>query len=367
MSTQKNKKAVRYTEVTKLLEELVEKVNKNDFIIKPVIANDLSTLFSTTAWGFREITLVVIVARLLDQNFKASEALYDCNPRPLFEGPIRDLFIKYSIPTRKSGPLNVAKATVGINDEWAGQRRPKEVAKSVVNLVQWIEASSLEEVRNLGVCLMAKFLAEAERVESLNFEVDPKSDPNFIAIACTKLINKTPDAGNTPQRIFGLLLNKYHEDLNTGINVTGYEDRASTTSLTSKKPGDVNEETSSGEILRIYEVTVKPFNMQRIKESYDTVKAYTKENDTSINEILVVCRMIDIPVEMEPTNLGGVMGKYTYRDMEYYFIDIYEWMMLQLLRMTPNARILFYESLDEYISHPNTAEKVKGLWIEINN
>ncbi|OAK13800.1 hypothetical protein [Bacillus wiedmannii] len=366
MITQKRKKAERYTEVTKLLQEFIEKVQAKDYSLKPAFSNDLSTLFSTTAWGFREITLVVIVARLFDQNFKASEALYDCNPRPLFEGPIRDVFIKYNIPTRKSGPLNVAKAAKGINEEWAEQRRPKEAAKSVVNLVQWIEASSKEEVENLGVCLMGKFLSEAERVESLNIEVDPKSDPTFISMACGRLINETPDAGNTPQRIFGLLLHNYHEDLDTGIIVTGYEDRASTTSLTSKKPGDVNEETSSGEILRIYEVTVKRFDMQRIKESYDTVKAYKEENDTPINEILVVCRKSDIPVEMEPTNLNGVLGKYTHQDVDYYFIDIFEWLMLQLLRMTSNARISFYEALDEYISNPNTAENVKELWIEIN-
>lgn len=360
MSAQKSKIAERYDEVTKLMEQLINKAQENNYVLKPAFSNDLSTLFSTTVWGFREITLVITIARLHDPNFKASEAFYDCNPRPLYEGPIRDKLLSLNVPNRKSGPLNVAKATVGINGEWAGQRRPSNVAKAVVNIVQWIESSSNEELENFGACLMSKFLAEAERVESLNVDVDPKSDPYFISIACTKLITKTPDGGNTPQRIFGQLLHSYHEDINSGIIVTGYEDRASTTSLTSKKPGDVNEETLSGVILRIYEVTVKPFNMQRIKESYDTVKAYEKENGTPINEILVVCRKNDIPVEMEPTNLNGMLGKYSYRDVEYYFIDIYEWLMLQLLRMTPNARILFYESLGEYIREPNTAEKVKN-------
>jgi len=62
--------------------------------------------------------------------------------------------------------------------------------------------------------------------------------------------------------------------LNTGIKVTGYKDRASTTSTTSKKPGDLNEETREGLILKVYEVTVKPFDQQRIIESFEALKAY---------------------------------------------------------------------------------------------
>ena len=66
--------------------------------------------------------LVVIIGMRLDRSFKASTGLYDCNPRAIYEGPIKEFLIEKEIPHRKSGPLNVAKATVGLDMTWAAQR-----------------------------------------------------------------------------------------------------------------------------------------------------------------------------------------------------------------------------------------------------
>ena len=75
----------------------------------------LDKLFSTTAGDLGEILLVVIIAMRLDNAFRASTGLYDCNPRAIYEGPIKEFLIEKDIPHRKSGPLNVAKATVGLD------------------------------------------------------------------------------------------------------------------------------------------------------------------------------------------------------------------------------------------------------------
>ncbi|MEF3302484.1 hypothetical protein [Paenibacillus sp. GYB003] len=362
----RNKKEERFIRVTELLGDIVVKAQNKHFKNDPAFSNDLDLLFSTSYWGFREITLVVVVARLLDSNFKASEAFYECHPRPLFEHPIRHVLLELNIPRRKSGPLNVAKATVGINDEWAGQRRPAHVAAAVVRLVQWIETVSRDDLENFAVCLMTKFIDEAKKTEALNVELEPQSDPEFLFMLCSRLIQETPDAGNTPQRIFGLLLHSYHETLGTGIIVTGFEDRASTTSTTSKKPGDVNEETLEGGILKVYEVTVKPFNQQRISESYEALKVYNETHSTHINEVIVVCRKSDVPEGIITTDLNGVLGKFVFQDTIYYFVDIFEWILLQLLKMPTNSKLFFYDELHEYVRNSSTSLKVKNLWRSIH-
>ena len=130
----------RNERVRKILDSLYERaVDAGVEIDESAYRDSLEKLFSTTAWGFREILLVVIIGMRLDRAFKASTGLYDCNPRAIYEGPIKEFLIEKEIPHRKSGPLNVAKATVGLDMTWAAQRRPSDVAEEVVNLVNFME------------------------------------------------------------------------------------------------------------------------------------------------------------------------------------------------------------------------------------
>jgi hypothetical protein len=324
----------------------------------------LKTVFSTPVWGFREILLVMTIARLLDPKYRPSTGFYDCNPRALYEGPIRKVLAKYNIPHRKSGPLNVAKAAVGINKQWSAQRRPAEVAAIVVILTKQLEKFSEDELDNFGKVLAGKFLLEANRVADLIISMDPKTDPLILSTLCKDLIEAVPDAGNTPQRICGLLLESYHQK-NGKIKITGHEDRASATSTTSKKPGDINEETSEGKVLLVYEITVKSFNLSRMTESYETVKAYNTLSGESIQEVFVVCRKAD-SLEILPDSEDGklLIGKFEYQDMTYYFLDIHQWVIGNLLRMPVDSRKSFFTKLNDYVSHPNTAEKVKVFWKE---
>jgi hypothetical protein len=356
----------RDIKVAKLMEDLISEAKKGNYEDSPDFVSDLEKLFSTTAWGFREITLVIGIASLLFDDYKASTGFYSCNPRPLYEQSIRNILIKYKIPHRKSGPLNVAKATQGINSEWAAQRRPKEIAESVVNLVNLIERYSKDEIRNLMIALVKRLLDEATRVENIKVETDPKEDPIFLFKVCKRLIDEATDGGNTPQRIIGYLLEAYHDSLNTGIIVSGHEDRASTTNTTSKKPGDIQEESLNEGIISIFEVTVKPFNEQRINDSFESVIEYDKSHGTNTQSVLVICRRQDCPQDMETLNLNYYLGKIEKGHVSYYFIDIYEWIMAKLISIPAKARMKFHSSLNEYISHPNTSEKVKLLWKKLH-
>lgn len=329
----------------------------------------LDNLFTTTAWGFREILLVVIVAMKLDVTYRASSGLYACNPRAIYEGPIKEFLIDNNIPHRKSGPLNVAKATEGLNAAWAAQRRPIAAAENVVQILAVLESGTPDSiVDDIGVSLIRRLIAETERVEKLNVAIEPSSDPNWLYYVSRELISRTPDAGNTPQKIAALLLWNYHLSMHTGIRVTGGEDRASVTSTTSKKPGDVNEESSAtGEIYKVYEITVKPFGLDRIRDSYDCVNTYNVSNGTNLNEIIVICRPEDCPTNINASGLKLYMGHYEYQDIVYYYWNIYEWVSYMLQCMTPIAREGYYHLLNSYISDVNTAESVKTLWRELHD
>lgn len=356
----------RNNNVKNILEQFYENATNAEYEIDETeYQNSMNKLFSTTAWGFREILLVVLVGMKLDGTFRASTGLYDCNPRAIYEGPIKEFLINREIPHRKSGPLNVAKATVGLDMTWAAQRRPSAVAEEVVHLVDYIEADNTR-VDDVAVSLLRKLIEESNRMEALSVDIEPSSDPVFLNMLCYELTTKAPDAGNTPQKISAFLLKNYHLAMNTGIVVTGEEDRASVTSTTSKKPGDVNEEAPDGTIYKVYEITVKPFDLARIRDSYDCIHIYNENTENDIHEVVVICRPEDCPTKMETSGYHLYMGNYVYQDIVYYYWNIFEWMADTLQRMVPQARAAFYADLNTYIADINTAENVKKKWQELH-
>jgi hypothetical protein len=112
----------------------------------------------------------------------------------------------------------------------------------------------------------------------------------------------------------------------------------------------------------VYEVTVKPFDLSRIIDSYDCIKKYNDEKHTHINEIVVVCRKRDCPSDIKHSPYHFCLGTYEYQDVIYYYWDIYEWISYMLQHMIPAARENFYSRLNSYVNDTNTHEAVKVLW-----
>ena len=112
---------------------------------------------------------------------------------------------------------------------------------------------------------------------------------------------------------------------------------------------------------------VKPFDIARIRDSYDCISTYNDTHSTDINEIIVICRTKDCPSDMEPSGLHGYLGKYVYQNIVYYYWDIYEWLSNTLQRMTPEGRKGFYMLLNSYINETNTSESVKKLWQKLHS
>jgi hypothetical protein len=118
----------------------------------------------------------------------------------------------------------------------------------------------------------------------------------------------------------------------------------------------------------VYEITVKPFDIARVRDSYDCVSIYNEslEGFEPISEIVVICRPEDCPSEMISSGLHGYLGSYAYQEMMYYYLDIYEWIANILQHMTAECRKGFYLMLNAYINETNTSETVKRLWRQLH-
>lgn len=322
----------------------------------PFTSEDVEKLFNSHIWGHREITLTIILARMIDSSFRASEDFYACNPRSIFEKPIRSFLLELGIPCKKSGPLNVAKNVQKINADWAKNKQGDDLAMTVVKLVNSIESASQEELHKFAVSFISRYAQEAGKVEKLKFEPEENEDPLFLANLCNALIGEVPDGGTTPQIICGLLIEISNLDRDSNVEVTGHRDSVSTTNTTSKKAGDVIENIADKSTF-VYEITVKPFDSSRLRESFEAIKSF--ESNNRIRDIYVICRLEDIPSELSNPRPSYLLGALEYEDLMYWFIDIEEWILQQLLFLTPDGRKRFYQELTDHVNNINTSEKVK--------
>lgn len=328
----------------------------------PFTKEEVEKLFTSHIWGHREILLTILLARILDPKFKASEDFYACNPRSIYEKPIRALLNANGIPHKKSGPLNVAKNIQKINAVWAHNKRGDGMALVTAELVAKIENVSKAKLEKFALAYVQRYLLEAKRVAKLKFKAQPTQDAFLLASLCKDIISDVPDGGAMPQLIVGLLIEHFNEGNGSRIKTSGHLDSVSTTNTTSKKPGDVVEEFPDGSG-RIYEITVKAFSTDRMMESYEAVRAFDPKG--TITEVFVVCRKQDVPDEAEGRSGSSyLLGSAKYQDVVYYFIDIYEWIKERLLFMPAEIRSKFYEDFVRHINQIGTSEGVKRYFSE---
>jgi len=122
-----------------------------------------------------------------------------------------------------------------------------------------------------------------------------------------------------------------------------------------------------GNIIAVYEVTVKPFDEQRISDSAETILEYSKATSMDIPEIFVLCRDSDVhPSAIRNRSNSLHLATMLFRGLTYQFLNIYQWLTAALSRLSPKSRIRFYRDLNDYIADANTSEKVKSFWRELH-
>lgn len=326
----------------------------------PFDGNQVAVLFETSIWGHREIVLTILMARLINPRFKASVDFYACNPRSIFEKPIRKALREYGIPHRKSGPLNVAKNVKKINKDWATDKNGGDLALYVVDIVNCIERVSKPQLTDFAQAYISRYKQEAKRIKDMELDLPPQENPIYISRLCADLIDNVPDGGATAQLITGLLMEAQNIDKKNSVTVSGYTDSVSTTNTTSKKPGDIIELLDNGSEL-VYEITTKEFSDDRLIESYEAVSSY----NSGIKDVFVICRPEDVPESLENNRASFILATTQYKNISYYFVSIYGYIQSVILFVTPKTRSIFYDELLKYINQINTSEKVKTyfkLW-----
>lgn len=354
MSKEKLSPGKRNAEIYRLLNGFLKDKNLEIKFPEPFRPEEIESLFQTPIWGHREIILTIILARLIDPSFKASEDFYKCNPRSIFEKPIRKALREYSIPHRKSGPLNVAKNSKKINRDWATDKHGGGIAMNVVKIVKEIESVPGAKLKKFASAYVTRYKAEAKRVKEMDVKLPPQENPVYISKLCIDLVNTVPDGGATPQIVIGLLMEATAKDRESNVTVSGHRDSVSTTNTTSKKPGDIIEKVN-GVSEFIYEVTTKKFSDDRLIESYEAVMSYNKD----LRTIIVICRPQDVPETAGNISASYVMATIQYHELTYYFVSIYDYICSSVLLLTSSGRKAFYEELIAYVNNTNTAEKVK--------
>lgn len=321
----------------------------------PFNKEEVETLFDTTIWGHRELILTILLTKLVFKDYKPTEDLYAHHPRSVYEKPIRTALRENGIPHKKSGPLNVAKNIKRLNQDWARDKNDEKVALSAVSIAEKIEQSNSEQLKSFALAYISRYKLEAQKVKDLEVNLPAQENPIYISELCADLINDVPDGGATAQFIVGLLMEVNKDDRNSDVLVSGYLDSVSATNTTSKKPGDVIELLNNSEQELVYEITTKAFVDSRMIESHEAVVDYGKD----IPDVFVICRPSDVPEALETTSTSLLMAYTQYKQLSYYFINIYQYIQSSLLFITAEARAAFYEQLIIYVNDTNRSEKVK--------
>jgi hypothetical protein len=245
-------------------------------------------------------------------------------------------------------------------------KSPKEVGLATYHLAKYIDTLNKSGLEVLAFRMGELLMRDATQISALKIKRDPLSDSSVLQKISETLILEALDGGNTAQRVIGTLLELHQEIVSANTIVTGTEDSASTTNLTSKKIGDLSISHTSGSIISIYEVTLKKFTEQRITECSQSLIGNLGKEVGSKSEVIVLCRKQDVPsIALSKRNtliLGSMTDKF---GIGYNFVDIFEWINIRILELNHELRKKYFERLESYVNRVNTPVKVKSKWAEI--
>jgi hypothetical protein len=331
---------------------------------------DLDTVFASRTFGFRELLATVVFAKLIDKDYDPTASpeepndphrgLYSCNPRPLYEAFVRPLLQDRGVPCRQSGPLNIAKATERLNQQWAAQRRPRGDAQAMLRLVELLMGMTDEQLRAFARELGDRFDELALEVVLTQANLAPVDSAAQLSRVSRELIDRYPLGGAIPQLIVGVALEAEYFPV-SGANVEGARDSPSTTNLTSGKAGDITVELD-GDLVRVYEVTVKPFSAQRIGECLQSIHGFFGGDPAADMVVIVLCRPEDVPEGTAPTAGSLHLGELIQGGVVFDFVNIYEWLACKLVELPLSGRRYFFEEVQNYLNGPNIPTEIREYW-----
>ncbi|MGB7416962.1 MAG: hypothetical protein WA902_22395 [Thermosynechococcaceae cyanobacterium] len=312
----------------------------------------LTDLIEVNAKGFRGVVVTALVGLHLNSDYDPLDNFYGCNPRAIFEKGIWDALQESGIPCGKSDPLNVAKNTYQLNEDWAKGRRPQRAAMAVVDFLQMVmEASQSRRARlidyffyRLWKYAQAVNAYELVRIDSVQ---QAKLDLGSQLIHFTL---EYPESGQLPQYLVSQLLQALFK--HSHINVMGGDESVFGTNTTSKKPADIWLEEQNRPT-NLYEVTVKEVSRKRLDDSIDALEQ-TGHLDCPV---IFICRIPEDVAELSLSNSHVV-----YRGKSFEFIDYRSFCLTLFALLAEQDLAGVVENVSQLIRNKDMSTRTKAGW-----
>lgn len=327
-------------------------------LLKDIIHVDIKAL------GFRGVVLTAIVGKYLNSDYDFLNDFYGCKPRSIFEKGIFEALRELQIPCGKSDPLNVAKGIKVLNSDWAKGRKPPKSGMAVVSYLNLLN-SNFGNTNNYNFLVKLfmfrlKELGDIHANSTVTIVSNNKESHQELAIKLWSFISTAVEGGTIPQFFIGTLLEAIYLQ-HPNIEVEGTKESVSSTSTTSKKPGDLIV-TKKGMISHIYEVTLKVVDSKRLSDSYD-VLAEQGYLDTPIT---FLCRipqdtqsLTDITYSPKKVSAFAKAQSHTFN-----FVDIESFICNQINLLDDKQIDYLLTKLSEFISEYDRPLRTKEIWNE---
>ncbi len=323
------------------------------------VAIDL--IISCTALGFRGVVITSLAGKHIDKNFNPLVDFYECNPRSIFEGPIRAVLYESQIPCGKSDPLNAAKNIKQLNKVWAKGRRPEKVAMAVAYLLETMfsDETTPAQFKQIQHYFFRQLLAQ-KRVKIATLAAkNTFSNRLKTTDLLSGFLIQYPEGGAVPQFFCGYLLKLANDQAAIPYTVKGYDENVNATNTTAKKAGDVWEEDSTGKTHRIFEITVKRVDANRVEDCIQNLEGL---NITDPNEVILLCR---IPEDTDTLQLKT--NSLEVRNHLVQFLDIRKWFYFSFLTLRKESQAQFLKEVEGFMNELTRKQAVRDAWVELSS
>lgn len=312
----------------------------------------LTDLIEVKSKGFRGVVVTALTGLHLNENYDPLNNFYGCNPRSIFESGIWYALNENGIPCGKSDPLNVAKNTNQLNEDWAQGKRPQKAAIAAVNYLRLVMGSNKSKRARLIEYFFFRLWTYSQTITELQLaEIDSSKHSNQII--ASRLVNftlKYPESGNLPQYLVSQLLSALFRT--SEIEVIGGDESVFGTNTTSKKPADIWLEIDENPI-NLYEVTVKPVTLKRIDDSLDALQSTGHIN----YPVTFICR-----IDKDIKHLNLIDGSFKYKGKYFDFVDYKSFCLSVFSLLNEKECSTVMNNLASYVQDKNISFKTKIGW-----
>lgn len=355
MSSAKDRNETVKSYITELLDK-AESGDEEEFQNLPSydeLSETLDVLIRDNAKGFRGVVATAIAGRFVDKHYDFLNDFYACRPRSLFENAIYYAF-DGRIPCGKSDPLNVAKNTSVLDENWAANRGPACMA--AVNFLRAL-ANNPKDYEILVDFFFFRLMEYANSIKQVAIAIPETEQESKLQLArkLATFVLDYPESGTIPQIVVSKLMAAL---LNTElVNVDGGEESVFGTNTTSKKPADIwvrSEDT----LTNLYEITVKKIDDKRIRDALQNIAF---QNHLSV-PLTFICRIPEDVKELSLDELSGDSGTLVYNNKRIDFIDIKSF-IVSVCSMLPDDKIQnIFSDLRVFMTAIDRPLKTKNGW-----